>query len=260
MTKPTHIQTLAEVLANMDSPTHNHQPPQQDSSSHNTPSQAKNTPSTPSKSQDKPACPPNTPALHEQYQQALDDNSWQLLSKVEIQQLEAPDKATRYLRWLAFYYLSRRELSAWQLKSKLLAKGCEPTAVDDLLDEFADKGYQSDERCAHMLIREAIRQGRGRQHISHRLRQEGINLPYTLDELISQAGIDSLCDGTILDDTDKDNIDWLKLAVEARCKKYGNAVPTDPKDKARQLRFLQYRGFEMSICFDALKLSLMDLD
>ena len=49
-----------------------------------------------------------------------------------------------------------------------------------------------------------------------------------------------------------DGVDWLKLAVIARTKKYGDNVPTEQKDKAKQLRFLQYRGFNTDVCFAAL--------
>ncbi|MDO4700945.1 MAG: regulatory protein RecX [Moraxella sp.] len=183
----------------------------------------------------------------------------QLLASVPAEQPSS--NQDQRLRWLAFYYLSKRELSQQALRQKLLAKDQDPNKVEALLTEFAHKGYQSDERCAYMLIREAIRRGRGKQHIAHSLSQHGIDLPYSLDELIARADTDSLCDGTILDDTNnKDNIDWLRLAVETRSKKYGNTLPTTPKDKARQLRFLQYRGFEMAICFDALKTTLDELD
>jgi len=34
------------------------------------------------------------------------------------------------------------------------------------------------------------------------------------------------------------------LATEVRLKKFGTAEPRDFKEKARQMRFLQYRGFE----------------
>ena len=37
---------------------------------------------------------------------------------------------------------------------------------------------------------------------------------------------------------------WLALAAEVRQKKFGRAAPADFKDKSRQMRFLQYRGFE----------------
>lgn len=180
------------------------------------------------------------------------------LADVAIEPLAITDRATNYMRWLAFYYLSHRELSRHELRQKLLAKDCDPTAVDTLIEEFADKGYQSDERCAYMLIRENIRKGRGKIHIRQALKNARISLPDLLEVLIEKAGIDTLTDGTVLADTG-DEVDWLRLAVEARTRKYGDSIPITPKEKARQLRFLQYRGFEMGICLDALKLRLSDL-
>ncbi|USZ14222.1 recombination regulator RecX [Moraxella sp. FZFQ2102] len=182
------------------------------------------------------------------------------LANVSIEPIAITDRATNYMRWLAFYYLSNRELSRHELRTKLLAKDCNPIAVDALIEEFANKGYQSDERCAYMLIRESIRKGRGKIHIKDALKSAHIALPYSLDELIERADIDSLTDGTALADTACDEVDWLKLAVEARTRKYGDTIPTTPKDKAKQLRFLQYRGFEIGVCFDALKYQLSDLD
>ncbi|WP_066802849.1 regulatory protein RecX [Moraxella oblonga] len=201
--------------------------------------------------------------LNDDNQTVLDDNLLKLLSKVEIQKLSIPDKQTRYMRWLAFYYLSKKELSRFELKNKLLAKDCDSVAVDDLLTEFAEKGYQSDERCATMLVRESVRKGRGVQHLAKMLKKAGLNAKDFggMDTLIAMSDIDSVADGTILENDDKsDEIDWLKLAVEARCKKYGDTPPKDPKEKARQLRFLQYRGFDMDVCFRALKMTLDDVE
>lgn len=205
--------------------------------------------------------------LKDDSQTVLDDDSLKLLSQVEIEKLQLPDKETRYLRWLAFYYLSKKELSRHELKTKLIAKDCDPQAVDDLLDEFAEKGYQSDTRCATMLVREAVRKGRGVRYLTDSLKKAGLDVKAFggVDELIAMSDADSVVDGTILDDDNKgndrdDGIDWLKLAVEARCKKYGDNIPKDPKEKVRQLRFLQYRGFDMGVCFDALKMNLGDFE
>ena len=38
--------------------------------------------------------------------------------------------------------------------------------------------------------------------------------------------------------------DWYARAREARVKKFGRSRPAEFRDKARQMRFLQYRGFE----------------
>jgi len=205
--------------------------------------------------------------LKDDSQTVLDDNSLKLLSQVEIEKLQLPDKETRYLRWLAFYYLSKKEPSRHELKTKLIAKDCDPQAVDDLLDEFAEKGYQSDTRCATTLVREAVRKGRGVRYLTDSLKKAGLDVKAFggVDELIVMSDVDSVADGTILDNDNKgndkdDEIDWLKLAVEARCKKYGDNIPKDPKEKARQLRFLQYRGFDMGVCFDALKMNLGDFE
>lgn len=168
-------------------------------------------------------------------------------------------KADSRLRWLAFYYLSTREHSRQELKDKLIAKEQDPDKVEALLDEFAEKGYQSEQRTAVMLIKEGIRKGRGRRRIEQDFRHRKIDIPANIDDMIELAQSESQSFADYVDD-DSEQIDWLKLAVEARVKKYGDAIPTCPKDKAKQLRFLQYRGYMTDICYQAIKLNLQNLD
>ena len=172
-------------------------------------------------------------------------------------------KAESRLRWLAFYYLSRREHGKAELKQKLLDKEQNPAKIDALLEEFAEKGYQSDYRTTLMLIRENIRKGRGRGRIKQEFYRKKMAMPGNIDELIDMANAESDEFSEFVDDS-ADNlvegIDWLKLAVAARIKKYGDDIPTEQKDKARQLRFLQYRGFKSDICFAALNYTLDTLD
>lgn len=171
-------------------------------------------------------------------------------------------KAESRLRWLAFYYLSRREHSQAELKQKLLDKEQDPDKIDALLDEFAEKGYQSDYRTTLMLIREGIRKGRGRGHIKQTFYKKKMTPPSNIDELIDMANTESDEFNEFVEDTESlvDGVDWLKLAVIARTKKYGNNVPTEQKEKAKQLRFLQYRGFKSDICFAALDYTLETLE
>lgn len=172
-------------------------------------------------------------------------------------------KAESRLRWLAFYYLSRREHGKAELKQKLLDKEQNPAKIDALLEEFEQKGYQSDYRTSLMLIRENIRKGRGRGRIKQEFYRKKMAMPSNIDELIDMANAESDEFSEFVDDS-ADNlvegIDWLKLAVAARTKKYGDDIPTEQKDKARQLRFLQYRGFKSDICFAALNYTLDTLD
>ncbi|MFK3990101.1 regulatory protein RecX [Psychrobacter sp. NPDC064578] len=172
-------------------------------------------------------------------------------------------KAESRLRWLAFYYLSRREYGKAELKQKLIDKEQAPDKIDALLDEFEEKGYQSDYRTTLMLIRENIRKGRGRGRIKQEFYRKKIAMPSNIDELIDMANAESEEFREFVDDSADnlvDGIDWLKLAVTARTKKYGDDIPTEQKDKAKQLRFLQYRGFQSDICFAALNYTLDTLD
>ena len=56
-------------------------------------------------------------------------------------------------------------------------------------------------------------------------------------ELLHQAHLD----GSVL--TEDARFDWDALARETRVKRFGRSLPDDFKEKARQMRFLEYRGF-----------------
>ena len=162
---------------------------------------------------------------------------------------------------MAFYYLSRREHARGELRQKLLDKDQDPQKVEALLDEFAEKGYQSDWRTAMMLIREGMRKGRGRERIRQDFYKRKLEVPSNIDELIDMASSESDEFADFIDeDAPEEGVDWLRLAVEARVRKYGAALPESQKEKARQLRFLQYRGFKSGICFEALKYDLDTLE
>ncbi|WP_410473200.1 regulatory protein RecX [Faucicola mancuniensis] len=194
----------------------------------------------------------------------------QLMMDEERQAYHAKIKGESYMRWLAFYYLGRREHSQKELREKLLAKDCDSEAVEALLIEFANEGYQSDERMTSALIKDSIGKKHGTIRIFQTLKKHGLTTISSASQINTWiADHNDFFNDLILNDIeenfqDDDNdvgnndyeVDWLAQAVEARVRKYGDSIPTDPKEKARQLRFLQYRGFAMNICFDALKYDL----
>lgn len=149
------------------------------------------------------------------------------------------------LRARALQYLARREYSRAELRGKLLPHVQEdadfehafdfsgPVNVDALLDDLAARGWLSDERAATQLVH-AKRRRFGTQRIIHELRQKGI-----AEELIS-AALPELKDSE------------LEAAREVWKKKFGTA-PQDEKEKARQARFLQSRGFSMDTIFKVLR-------
>ncbi|MCH4247758.1 MAG: recombination regulator RecX [Acinetobacter populi] len=131
------------------------------------------------------------------------------------------------LRALGFALLAKKEYSKTDLKQKLLAYGAAFDEVETLVEELAQQNYQSDERMAGMLLRSQIRQGRGPARIKQALKKHDIDLDLAQQEY--------------------DEVDWFEQALNLKIKKFGTEVITDPKQKAKQIRFLQYRGFSMDI-------------
>lgn len=192
----------------------------------------------------------------------------QLMTDDEREAYHAKIKGESYMRWLAFYYLGRREHSQKELQEKLLAKNCNPDAVEKLLIEFAQEGYQSDERMTSALIKDGITKKHGKIRILQTLKKHGLKTVSSANgvndwiDTHSEFFSDLIINATSEEQdeiNDSFEVDWLAQAVEARVRKYGDSIPTDQKEKARQLRFLQYRGFDMGICFDALKYDLAKL-
>ena len=96
----------------------------------------------------------------------------------------------------------------------------------DAVQKLVDEGLQSDRRFVESFVQSRIRQGKGPVRIRADLGQRGIPAGL-VDETLEQAGED-----------------WYALAREVRAKKFGRSPPAEFRDKARQMRFLQYRGFE----------------
>ena len=121
--------------------------------------------------------------------------------------------------------LARREHSTQELRDKLLTRGFEDDEIVPALQTLSREGLLSDERFTESFIHSRMERGSGPVKIRAELRQRGVT-----DEVISNW----------LDERDRA---WLERAEAVRCKKFGSALPVDYKEKARQARFLQYRGF-----------------
>ena len=136
-----------------------------------------------------------------------------------------PDDRTE-ARKKAMDLLARREHGRAELERKLAAAGFEPEVVADALQQLVEEGLQSDRRFVESFVQSRINQGKGPLRIHADLGQRGIAAGL-VDEVLEEAGED-----------------WYALAREARLKKFGRSLPAEYKEKARQMRFLQYRGFE----------------
>lgn len=111
----------------------------------------------------------------------------------------------------------------------------EEAMLDDVLDALEREGYLSDVRFTESFINQRARRGHGPIRIKYDLQQKAV-----AGELISDA-------------FEAAEIDWFEVAVDVRNRKFGENLPTDFKEKARQMRFLQSRGFEMQHIQHALR-------
>jgi len=145
------------------------------------------------------------------------------------------------LRARALQYLARREYSRAELRAKLLPHvqaddefdSASTPDIDALLDDLTQRGWLSDERAATQLLH--AKRGRyGTQRITHELRQRGIG------ETLIAGALPELKESE------------LATAREVWRKKFG-VLPQDQKEKARQVRFLQSRGFSMDVIFKAMR-------
>ena len=131
----------------------------------------------------------------------------------------------RSLRETAMDYLSRREHATQELSQKLQAKGYETEDIEIALKRLTEDNLLSDSRFTEAFVNQRINRGSGPLKICAELRQKGIS-----DAMIAE----------FLNEREKK---WRESALAVRIKKYGSDVPSDLKEKARQARFLQSRGF-----------------
>ncbi len=154
--------------------------------------------------------------------QSLREEISDLLSETKEDRFSCPADA----RKKAMDFLARREYGQAELVGKLTGKGYDREIAEQAIRELGDEGLQSDARFAESFVQSRVNQGKGPVRIRLELEQRGIEAA-AIDIAIEDAGVD-----------------WHELAVGIRRKKFGAGRPADFKAKARQMRFLQYRGFE----------------
>ena len=141
---------------------------------------------------------------------------------------EPGDLRERVLRLLA-----RREHSRTELVRKLEQAGFDTSEIQPLLDEFEQKNWLSDRRFAESYVADH-RARAGSVKLAHDLRQRGVS--------------DSIIEAVLNDNRDSE----IDRAREVWKKKFG-VFPADAHERARQIRFLQGRGFSQSVIQRALR-------
>jgi regulatory protein len=122
-------------------------------------------------------------------------------------------------------FLARREHSRAELQRKLSHIAVEGDDVEALLDELAGKGWLSDARYAELAVRSKARRF-GPLKVAHQLRAKGVG-DETIAAAVRAAGEDGIAH------------------VEQVWRSRFSAAPVNDRERARQVRFLQGRGFPL---------------
>ena len=118
--------------------------------------------------------------------------------------------------------LARREHSARELCHKLEIRGFESGHIEAALEQLTSKGLLNEQRFVESYVHSRIQRGYGCVRIRAELRERGVELT---------------------DWSPDEEIDWFELAAAARQKRFGAGQPKDYREKTKQMRFLQRRGF-----------------
>ena len=141
-------------------------------------------------------------------------------------------KATRKK---AMDFLSRREYSQLELINKLINRGYSREIVEAVVVCLTSEGLQSNDRFVESFLNSRINQGKGPIRIRLDLMERGIH-DADIERAISES-----------------EVDWHDLAKKVRLRKFGLKKPGELKAKAKQIRFLRYRGFDQDHIQLALK-------
>jgi regulatory protein len=139
--------------------------------------------------------------------------------------MRTKNKTPRSIRVVAMDLLARREHSVYELTRKLKQREFEDDAIHEAIVALQQDNLQSDSRFLESVVNYRIHAGFGPIKIRYELRKKGVN-----DDLVDDY-LSSL------------DVDWESSMAGERSKKFGNSMPVDYKEKMKQARFLQNRGF-----------------
>lgn len=140
---------------------------------------------------------------------------------------------TRTLRAQAIRLLARREYARAELEARLIGAGADIAEVRSTLDDLGAQGLLSDQRFARAVVGQKA--GRfSRRSIAGGLKAKGV-APSDIDDALREADLD--------DDA------ALKTLWQRR---FGQ-LPANDREKARQVRYLQARGFSVSAILKLLR-------
>ncbi|UMZ13347.1 recombination regulator RecX [Pseudomonas sp. MPFS] len=133
------------------------------------------------------------------------------------------------VRRAAMDLLARREHGRVELTRKLRQRGAPPEMIDTALDRLTEEGLLSESRYLESFISYRARSGYGPMRIREELGQRGLQR-VDIEQALRECGID-----------------WQEQLRDVWQRKFSGQLPADARERAKQGRFLVYRGYSMDM-------------
>ncbi len=121
--------------------------------------------------------------------------------------------------------LARREHTEREIRHKLRSREFDEAQIEAAIEGLKLDGLLSDERFCEAYVNQRFNAGYGPLKIAYELQQKGVDA----------AQVDA-CLAPLADD-------WRQSMLQQRLRKFGPELPDDYRERMRQARFLQNRGF-----------------
>ena len=138
---------------------------------------------------------------------------------------DAAEADERTVRTAALALLAGREFSRVELARRLARRGYPGPVIEAVVAALVSERSLSESRFTEQFVRQRAGRGHGPVRIRAELREKGVD-PADIDAALESA-----------------EEDWGGVAREVRRRRFGAAAPADFRERARQGKFLQYRGF-----------------
>ena len=133
------------------------------------------------------------------------------------------------VRRTAMDLLARREHGRVELTRKLRQRGALPEMIDTALDRLTEEGLLSESRYLESFVSYRARSGYGPLRIREELSQRGLQRT-DIELALRESGIN-----------------WQEQLEDTWRRKFSGHLPVDARERAKQGRFLSYRGYSMEM-------------
>ena len=134
----------------------------------------------------------------------------------------------------AVSFLAKKDYASGALRKILKRESDDEELIETVMEKLLSHHYVDDSRLIDKELQKQVNKLHGPTRIKQELRQKG------LDTLLIEQAIEDL------------DVDWFDICQQAKEKKFSDNLPSDSKEKAKMVRYLQYRGHSMSVIMDIL--------